>query len=77
MSSGGVATRSSKSNRSAACIQEVSTLLASPVQATVRPLIAPRCSSKVSTSAITWHGCDHLVRPLITGTVAYSASSRT
>src|SRR3954466_8739016 len=69
-SSGGVATCRLKSKRSAACIQDVSTLLASPVQATVRPRIGPRCSSKVITSAITWQGCDSLVRPLITGTAA-------
>src|SRR6188472_3908448 len=74
-SSGGVATRRLKSKRSAACIQEASTLLSSPLQATVRPRIGPRCSSKVITSAITWQGCDTLVRPLITGTVAYLASS--
>src|ERR1700683_4732085 len=69
-SSGGVATRKRKENRSAACIHEVSTLLASPDQATVRPRIGPRCSSNVITSAITWHGCERRVRPLITGTVA-------
>jgi hypothetical protein len=69
-SSGGVATRRRNSNRSAACIHEVSTLLASPVQATVRPRIGPRCSSNVMTSAITWQGCERRVRPLITGTVA-------
>ena len=74
-SSGGVATRSAKSKRCAACIHEVSTLLASPVQATVLPLIGPRCSSKVITSAITWQGCERRVRPLITGTVACRASS--
>ena len=51
-------------------------MLASPVQATVRPRIGPRCSSKVITSAITWQGCERLVRPLITGTVACAASSR-
>jgi hypothetical protein len=69
-SSGGVATLSRNSNRSAACIQEASTLLASPVQATVLPRIGPRCSSKVSTSASTWQGCERRVSPLITGTVA-------
>ena len=67
-SSGGVATLSRKSKRSAACIQEVSTLLASPVQATVFFLIEPRCSSKVITSAITWQGCDCLVSALMIGT---------
>ena len=74
-SSGGVATRRRKSNRSAACIQDASTLLASPLHATVRPGIGPRCSSKVITSAITWQGCERRVSPLITGTVACCASS--
>ena len=59
----------------AACIHEASTLLASPVQATLRPRIGPRCSSKVMTSAMTWQGCERRVRPLITGTVAWRASS--
>src|SRR5215218_6814092 len=74
-SSGGVATASPKSSRAAAWTHEAKTLLASPVQATVRPRIGPRCSSKVRTSAMTWHGCEVLVSPLITGTVACSASS--
>ena len=56
-----------KSSRAAAWTQEASTLLASPVQATVRPLIGPRCSSKVMTSAMIWQGWVVLVRPLITG----------
>ena len=66
----GIWFRSRKEKRSAACIHEVNTLLASPAQATVRPRIGPRCSSKVMTSAINWQGCDWRVRPLITGTVA-------
>src|SRR5438876_2656042 len=49
------------------CIHEVSTLLASPVHATVLPRIGPRASSYVITSAMTWHGWDRLVSPLITG----------
>src|ERR1700694_4147335 len=69
-SSGGVATRKRNEKRSAACIHEVSTLLASPDKATVRPRIGPRCFSNVMTSAINWHGWDRRVRPLITGTVA-------
>ena len=52
-SSAGVATRKLKSKRCAACIHDVSTLVASPVQATVRPRIGPRHSSKVMTSAST------------------------
>src|ERR1019366_6560825 len=48
LSSDGVATRSWKSKRSAACIQDASTLLASPVQATVRPRMDPRFYSKVN-----------------------------
>ena len=71
LSSGGVATLRRKSKLLAACIQDESTLLASPVQATVLPRIGPLCSSKVITSAITWHGCESRVRPLITGTVAW------
>src|SRR5215472_15835351 len=49
----GVATRKWKSKRCAACIHDVSTFVASPVQATVRPRIGPRRSSKVMTSAST------------------------
>ena len=56
-----------KSRRAAAWTQEASTLLESPVQAIVRPSMEPRCSSKVMTSAMIWHGCVILVRPLITG----------
>ena len=48
----GVATLISKSKRCAAWIQLVSTLLASPLQAIRRPTMGPRCSSKVSTSAM-------------------------
>jgi hypothetical protein len=73
--SGGVATLRRKSKLLAAWIQDASTLLASPVQATVWPLIAPLRSSNVITSAITWQGCDSRVSPLITGTVACAASS--
>ena len=50
-------------------------MLPSPLQATVVPAIGPRCSSKVITSAMIWQGCESSVRPLITGTVACSASS--
>ena len=46
------------------------TLLASPLQATARPAIGPRCSSKVMTSAMTWHGWEDFVSPLMTGTEA-------
>jgi hypothetical protein len=44
------------------------TLFESPIQATVRPWIAPRCSMKVKMSARIWQGWYSLVRPLITGT---------
>ena len=71
----GAAILSLKPKRAAACTQEVATLLASPIQAIVRPLIGPFSSSKVITSAITWQGCDRQVSPLITGTVACAASS--
>ena len=50
-------------------------LLPSPHQAMVRPAMAPRCSSKVMTSPISWQGWVRSVRPLMTGTVACSASS--
>ena len=76
LSSGGQATRSSKSNCTAAWIQLVAMLLPSPDQAIALPWMAPRCSSKVITSAISWQGCVLSVRPLITGTVAYLAISR-
>ena len=67
-SSGGVAIVERESRSAAAAwTHEVSTLLASPIQATVLPAIGPFCSSKVITSAITWQGCDRRVRPLITG----------
>ena len=39
------------------------------------PATGPRCSSKVITSAMSWQGCVSSVSPLITGTVAFSASS--
>ncbi len=42
----------------------------------MRPRIGPFFSSKVITSAMTWHGCESRVSPLITGTVAYLASSK-
>jgi hypothetical protein len=71
----GVAMRMRKLKRAAACRKLRATLLPSPTQATVRPAIGPLCCSKVITSAISWHGCDLSVRPLITGTVACSASS--
>ena len=50
-------------------------LLPSPDQAMRVPAIGPRCSSKVITSAISWQGWVRSVRPLMTGTVACSASS--
>ena len=71
----GAAILSLQPNRAAACTQEVATLLASPIQAIVRPLMGPFSSSKVITSAITWQGCDRQVSPLITGTLACAASS--
>ncbi len=74
-SASGVARRRVKPNRTAASIQLRATLLPSPHQATTWPAIGPRCSSNVSTSAISWQGCEVSVSPLITGTVAYSASS--
>src|SRR5512147_1356371 len=74
-SAGGVATFSVKPNFAAAWIHEVQTLLQSPVHATVRPRIDPFFSSNVITSAMIWHGCDSLVRPLTTGTLACSANS--
>ena len=73
--SSGVAMRSVKPNRTAASIQEQATLLPSPHQATTWPAIGPRCSSNVITSAMSWQGWLELVSPLITGTVAYCASS--
>ena len=69
-SSGGVATRSWKSKRSAACIHEVKHVVGVAGPRHGAPRIGPRCSSNVITSAITWHGCERRVRPLITGTVA-------
>ncbi len=66
-----------KSNRAAAWMKLAHMLLPSPIQATVRPRIGPRCSSKVCRSAITWHGWLLSVRPLITGTVAAWAKRST
>ncbi len=71
----GVAMRRVKPKRTAASIQEQATLLPSPTQATTCPAIGPRCSSKVTTSAINWQGCEQSVSPLMTGTVACRASS--
>ena len=65
-----------KSNFVAACIQDEAILFPSPLHATVFPLIGPRCSSKVITSAISWHGWELSVKPLMTGTEEYSAISR-
>ncbi len=65
----------SKPNCSAAWAKEAKTLLPSPDQTTLRPAMGPRCSSKVMTSAMIWQGWVRLVRPLMTGTVAYSAIS--
>ncbi len=64
----GHATLSSKSNIAAAWIHEVAMLLPSPDQVMRLPLMGPRCSSKVMTSAISWHGWVRSVRPLMTGT---------
>ena len=50
-------------------------LLPSPDQVITLPSIGPRCSSKVMTSAISWHGWVRSVRPLITGTEAASTIS--
>ncbi len=58
---------SSKPKRAAACIHETATLLPSPTQATVRPLIGPFSSSNVMMSAMTWQGWLLSVRPLMTG----------
>ncbi len=67
--------RIEKPNWTAACIHDTATLLPSPTQATVLPLIDPRCSSKVMISAITWQGWLLSVNPLMTGTLACSASA--
>src|SRR5271165_6852282 len=74
-SSRGQAMSRVKSKRADASIQEDRTLLESPLHAILRPLIGPLHSSKVNMSAITWQGCDCLVSPLITGTVACAAIS--
>ena len=58
-----------------AWIQDDAILFPSPLQATVLPSIGPKCSSKAITSAKSWQGCELLVRPLMTGTVANSAIS--
>ena len=75
LSCGGQATDSLKPSRAAAWIQDAATLLPSPVQAIRRPLIGPFASSNVMMSATIWQGCVRSVRPLMTGTVACSASS--
>ena len=51
---------------------ELAAAYASP---TLSPGSALPSSMMVSRSAMIWHGCETLVRALITGTVAYSASS--
>src|SRR5690554_7131720 len=50
-------------NSSAALTQECSTLLLSPTQATLAPLMLPRCSSKVIKSAMIWQGWARRVSP--------------
>ncbi len=52
-------------------------LLPSPTQATFRSVSAPKCSSMVMRSLSTWQGWCVSVRPLITGMVAWRASSAT
>ena len=64
-----------KPNLPAACKKDVQTLLPSPSHTTFFPDIEPCFSWKVIISAIIWQGCDLSVKPLITGTVEYSASS--
>ncbi len=71
----GHARRSSNANLLAAWIHETATLLPSPVQVTTLSAIEPFFSSNVITSAITWHGCERSVRPLITGTEAWRTIS--
>jgi hypothetical protein len=72
---GGQASASLNLSRAAAWIQEAATLLPSPVQAIRRPSIGPFASSNVMMSATIWQGWVRSVRPLITGTVAWSANS--
>ena len=59
--------------RAAANISEFDTLLLSPTYASFRPSSRPLCSRIVRKSAIAWQGWLKSVRPLITGTLAYSA----
>ena len=66
-----------KSSASAAWSQVPHTLFESPIQATVRPRIEPRCSMKVNTSARTWQGWNSFVSPLITGTRELAAKRST
>jgi hypothetical protein len=74
-SSGGLAMSSAKPRPTAAWTREVSTLLPSPTQASVRSRMSPWRSSTVSRSAMIWQGWEWSVRPFTTGTVACSASS--
>ena len=48
-------------------------LLPSPIQATLRPAMSPRCSNQVCMSASNWQGWYMSVRALITGTRECSA----
>ena len=41
----------------AACVNDVATLLLSPMYATVRPSVFPQRSRMVITSASAWQGC--------------------
>ena len=76
-SSAGVATRSWKSKRSAACIQEASTLLPSPDPGD--GAAADRAALLLEGHDVGHHlaGMERRVSPLITGTVAWRASSAT
>src|SRR2546425_1948177 len=73
----GHARRRSNPSTVAASIQLFAMLLPSPTQAIRFSSHVPRASRTVNRSASTWQGCDRSVRPLITGMVAWCASSTT
>ena len=56
-------------------MREWQTLFPSPIQATERLSVDPKCSLRVKRSPRIWQGCSLSERPLITGMVEYLANS--
>ena len=64
-------------NFKAPTINEFAILFGSPIKQTFKPSNEPLYSRIVNKSAKIWQGCEKSVKPLITGTLLYSANSST